>query len=89
MIDIDRLEEKDIGRWVIYDDDFKKEKGKIKSWNDKWVFVVYKCDENWNNFQDYTGCATDSNDLNFITFEEVIEHSNIREAHKLQEQPND
>ena len=81
---IDRLDKKDIGRWVIYGDGFKKEKGKIKSWNAKWVFVVYKCDCEWDNFQNYTGCATDPNDLNFITWEEVIENSTIREAHKLQ-----
>lgn len=42
------------------------EKGKIKSWNDNFIFVVYKCDNQWDRFQDYTGCATSPDDLEFI-----------------------
>ena len=67
MIDIAELTKEDIGKWVVYSDPFKKEKGRIKSWNDKYIFVVYKCDSRWDRFQDFTGCATNPEDLNFTT----------------------
>lgn len=34
MIDITKLSDKDVGRWVVYKDDTaSREVGKIKSWN--------------------------------------------------------
>lgn len=73
MIDITKLTDKDIGRWVIYkpfhaksfDDRDQWERGKLKSWNDTNIFVVYHCNNEWHRFQDYTGAATDPNDLIF------------------------
>lgn len=65
-IDIGQLTKADIGKWVLYSDGFKNEKGRIKSWNDKYIFVVYKCANQWDRFWDYTGCATDPEDLCFI-----------------------
>ena len=41
------------------------ERGKIKSWNDRFVFVVYRCEGEWNRFKDFIGAATDPNDLTF------------------------
>ena len=65
-IRIEDLKPSDIGRWVIYRPmEGPQERGRIKSWNDKWIFVVYKCDGNWDKFKDYTGCATDSSGLHF------------------------
>lgn len=72
MIDLAELRKEDIGRWVLYDDNFKKEKGRIKFWNDEFIFVVYKCNSEWDRFQDFTGCATNPEDLRFTTIEEVI-----------------
>lgn len=67
MINIHELTDDDIGRWVKYSDGFKTpESGRIKSWNDRWIFVVYKCAGEWHRFKDYTAAATDPNDLNFI-----------------------
>lgn len=43
----------DIGRWVLY---------KVKN---EFVFVVYKCNDDWDNYQNYTGCATLREDLEF------------------------
>lgn len=64
---IETLKKEDIGRWVCYTAPHgAKEKGRIKSWNDKFIFVVYKCDNNWNMFQNYTGCATNPEDLRFL-----------------------
>lgn len=73
MIDITKLTQDDIGRWVIYTASYgDREKGRIKSWNDKFVFVVYKCDSQWDRFQDFTGCATDPEDLNFAICKEEL-----------------
>ena len=67
MIDIEKLTDKDVGRWVVYVDMVREpEIGRIKSWNDKYVFVVYKCNGDWKNFQKYTGVATDPRDLFFV-----------------------
>ncbi len=64
MIDIRQLTDEDIGREVFYTNGVgNKEFGKLKSWNYKWVFVVYHCANDWDHFQDYTGAATDPNDL--------------------------
>ena len=65
---IEDLQEKDVGRLVEYNDGFSQpEKGKIKSWNDKYIFVVYKCANNWDEFNKYTGVATSPEDLTFIS----------------------
>ncbi len=73
MIDIAELRKEDIGKWVLYIAPHgKTEKGRIKSWNEKYLFVVYKCDGEWDKFQNYTGAATCPKDLRFTTAEEVI-----------------
>jgi len=65
MIDVKKLTSKDIGKWVIYKTGFSAERGKIKSWNDKYIFVVYKCNNEWDRFQDFTASATNPKDLKF------------------------
>ena len=66
MIDIEKLIESDIGRWVKYTNSAgMSEVGKIKSWNERFVFVVYKCDGEWFRFKDFTGQATKPEDLEF------------------------
>jgi len=67
MIEIAGLKKEDVGLWVIYNSGHHQETGKIKSWNDKWIFVVFKCGGDWNRFQNYTGCATNPHDLKFAT----------------------
>lgn len=65
MIDISKLTKEDVGRWVIYTSSGgdKVEEGKIKSWNDTNIFVVYHCNDEWDRFQDFTGAATHPEDL--------------------------
>lgn len=67
MIRISELTKDHIGKWVIYDDGFEKpEKGKIKSWNDEYIFVVYdRPGRDMSKFFSYTGVATKPEDLNF------------------------
>ena len=71
MIQLGNLSKNDIGRWVEYCSPYSSEQGRIKSWNDKWVFVVYKCDDDWDNFKNYTGCATSPDELNFLKTKEI------------------
>ena len=67
MIIINGLTESDKGRWVEYTSShFNTSQGRIKSWNDQWIFVVYKCADNWSQYFNYTGCATRPEDLTFI-----------------------
>jgi hypothetical protein len=64
---LDNLKPDDVGRWVIYTDSFTKQtdKGRLKSWNDKTVFVVFKCGGDWSNFQNYTGEGCSPTDVRF------------------------
>lgn len=66
MIAIENLTLADVGRWAIYTaGDGHKERGKIKSWNDTFIFVVYNANDNWDSdhWMDYTAAATSPEDL--------------------------
>jgi hypothetical protein len=69
MIKIKDLRPEDVGKWVFYKIDSKlageTEEGKISSWNDKFIFVVYRCAGNWDRFREYTGQATKEEDLTY------------------------
>ena len=57
----------DIGRWVAYVPERRPiEQGRIKGLGRDVVFVVYHCNDNWDNFENYTGCATNPSDLAFL-----------------------
>ena len=63
MINIATLTESDVGKWVVYRGmGGELDHGRIKSWNDEWIYVVYRCD-NWQEFRSRTGVATSPNDL--------------------------
>jgi hypothetical protein len=67
MINISKLTENDIGRWVIYTaPNGATENGRIKSWNKHYIFVVYHCADKWNNYMDYTAAATRPEDLTWL-----------------------
>ncbi len=71
MVKIDNLKSRDKGRGVFYKDHAgKRTYGLIKSWNDKWIFVVYHCDDDWDNYTDYTGAATKGIDLEFSDYKD-------------------
>ena len=75
MIELSKLSETDIGAWVEYWDKFdsKPDRGRIKSWNEKFIFVVYRCGGHWDEFEKYTGVATDPGDLSFVREEKEEE----------------
>lgn len=55
-----------VGRWVYYTGGYgPNQKGRIKHWRGDWVFVVYKCGDDWNNYQDYTAARTNRKYLIF------------------------
>ena len=63
------LKPEHVGRWVRYRDAHFPDQsadGRIKSWNDRTVFVVYKCDNQWDRFADFTAAGTSPTDLTFI-----------------------
>jgi hypothetical protein len=69
MIEIEHLKDpEDVGRWVVYNREgwTKKEMGRIRSWNEGWIFVVYNCDGNWDDFMKYSPYATHPRDLDFV-----------------------
>jgi hypothetical protein len=37
--------------------------GILKSWNDFYCFVVFNCDDNWGQFQQYSSEAVNADDL--------------------------
>lgn len=56
-----------IGAWVVYTDEVgAKQQGRIKSFNHKFIFVVFHCDNDWDNFIDYTGQACDPESLELM-----------------------
>ena len=67
MIKLEELKSSDIGRKVNYINGIgEKEMGIIKSWNDKYIFVVYRCDNDWKNYKDYTAAATCPSNLEWL-----------------------
>jgi len=60
----------DIGRSVVYFErgGTKLCRGRIKSWNDTFVFVVFYCNDNWDDYQNYTGQACCPEDLKWADY---------------------
>jgi len=67
MIDIGSLSDKDVGRWVIYHKGARVNRGRIKGWSDRYVYVVYWAgyDEHLDQFKEYTAVPTRPEDLSF------------------------
>jgi hypothetical protein len=67
MIKINNLTPGSVGKWVVYRrlSKTEREEGRIKGWNDKFIFVVYKCNNEWNRYQEFTAQATEGEDLSW------------------------
>jgi hypothetical protein len=53
-----------IGQKVTYNSTYMTDKGIVKTLsNDGCVFVVYHCDNDWENYKDYTAAKTRIDDL--------------------------
>jgi hypothetical protein len=66
MINIADLKEEDKGRWVEFSCSYYTERGRIKSWNGHWIFVVYYCANEWDRYEAFIGVASDPEDLSFM-----------------------
>jgi hypothetical protein len=59
MIDIAKLTSTDIGRWVSYSIlPPHCDRGRIKGWIEKFVYVVFRCGGHWDDYADYTAAPT-------------------------------
>lgn len=65
---ISKLKDIDVGKYVDYHHLFDNtiERGRIKSWNAKLVFVVFECNGKWDRYREYTGEACLPEHLTFI-----------------------
>jgi hypothetical protein len=55
-----------IGQWVTYKGGAGDTAlGRIKSFNDKFIFVVFKCANDWKRFEGYTAAGCKPEDLTF------------------------
>jgi hypothetical protein len=66
-----RIVEKDfkVGQWVIYRKGSKlgeEQMGMVKSWNDKFIFVVFQCNGEWDRYFDYMSQACNPEDLTIV-----------------------
>jgi hypothetical protein len=66
MIDIAFLTKNDRGRWVCYGN---RQRGRIKDWNEDFIYVVYHLDDQWDHFYRYTAAPTLPEDLEFVSLE--------------------
>ena len=65
-VDLKKLTSRDVGRWVEYTaPDGKNAIGKLKSWNDKYAFIVFNCNQNWDDYKNYTASPVDPKQLIF------------------------
>jgi hypothetical protein len=59
MILLDSLTDADRGRFVIYSVlPAHVERGRIKTWNDRFIYVVYRCDGRWDDYEQFTAAPT-------------------------------
>jgi hypothetical protein len=66
MIPIASLTPADVGCWVIYSAlPSHPERGRIKNWNDRFIYVVYWGAEHWQDFEQYTAAPTLPQHLDF------------------------
>jgi hypothetical protein len=65
MINIDSLTDADHGRWVVYRHGTRNDRGRILRWNPRFVFVVYWCDGQWDDYAHYTAAPTFPSELEF------------------------
>lgn len=65
---LDELSDKDVGRWIIWLDPNLQttKKGRLKSWNNLFAFVVFNCNDQWNKFQNYTPEACAPKECRFL-----------------------
>jgi hypothetical protein len=66
MIDILSLTDADRGRWVVYSG-YRgyRERGRLKSWNSTYCWIVFRCGDRWDDFEQYTAAPCLPTTLSF------------------------
>jgi len=81
MMIIEELKHSDVGRWVAYTAPHGEiSLGRIKSWNEKYIFVVYHCADEWDNFRNYTAAATNPGEIRVYLTSKILESLPKREV---------
>lgn len=73
MIDITKLTKDDIGKWVRYFDGFAGQFGRVKGWNRELIFVVYHCNGEWDDINNYTGEGARPEQLSFLSEYDTVQ----------------
>ena len=60
-MNIKTMRKSHVGRFVKYLP--TGEMGRIKSWNDSYIFVVFNCDDSWYDYEKYTAQSCLPSDL--------------------------
>ncbi len=71
-IDLTKCSEADVGRWVRFDYQHGESVyGKFRYSSEKYAFVVFSCNSDWDNFQAYTSESCDPEQCTFVESPEV------------------
>jgi hypothetical protein len=66
MITLTSLKRSDIGRWMTFThQDGTVEKGRLKTWSHEVIFIVFKCDNRWDDFLQFTGVSCEPERVSF------------------------
>lgn len=66
-IDHTKLSYRHLGNWVRFDQQHGESRfGRLKTWNEKYVFVVFSCGGDWDNWHNYTGQSCNPDDCAFV-----------------------
>jgi hypothetical protein len=65
MINLASLTDRDRGAWVQFIGFGMRQRGRIKTWNDRFIYVVYCCGGHWKDYEQYTAAPTLPEDLSF------------------------
>ena len=58
MIDLASLTDKDRGAWVQFTGFGMRQRGRIKTWNDRFIYVVYRSGGHSEDYEPYTAAPT-------------------------------
>jgi hypothetical protein len=66
-IRIEDLRPDQIGAWVNYvRENREPQRGRVKYWNQRFVFVVFDCANQWDRFTDFVAAPMNPEDLEFV-----------------------
>ena len=72
MIDIKDVTMNDIGRWVRFTYQHgETQDGRLKQFNRKYLFIVFKCDGKWSEYRDYTSESCEPESCEFISHQQA------------------